>query len=99
MNERDVKQPWRWPDNLKPEPRLKVIRVLEYEGTESRLEKQFERSGVKRIYETHPNSSYPDKLTIRELVLGRETPLGQRLKIAWRIVFGKYDDLDENVLA
>ncbi|MGH9429258.1 MAG: hypothetical protein ACRD2L_23495 [Terriglobia bacterium] len=63
---------------------MRVIRVLEYRGDKKWLEYTFAHNGVKRIH-GNLDGSY-----IKELILGTETPLLQRLRLAWKIVRGTY---------
>lgn len=85
----DEYEEFQWKRPVSP---VRVIRVLEYDfDNPYELEKQLARNGVNRIHDFSTNG----KRIIRELVLGRETPLAQRIKIAWRIIMGRYDDLEE----
>lgn len=75
---------------------MKVMRVLEYEcESKAALDKQFSQNGVKRDYtvrEFYNGKSFRPEIRIKELVMGRLTPLSQRIKIAWRILVGDYED-------
>jgi len=63
---------------------MTVIRVLEYVGDAAWIKRTFDHNGVKRVH-VNANNTY-----IRELVLGKDTPFGQRAKLAWRILRGQF---------
>lgn len=63
---------------------MKLIRVLEYEGSEEWVHGTLERNAVKRIHRMNATHS------IRELTLGRDTSLLRRLKLAGKIILGAY---------
>lgn len=63
---------------------MKLLRVLEYDFSPESMQRQLDQNGVQRFRRVNARDS------IRELVLGRETPLGQRLKLAVKIIRGTY---------